>query len=46
MAQEETLSLAEQIAAAAAGQDTTENSRVIVESGASLKTKSGSGSQR
>ena len=37
------MTLAEQIAAAAAGQDTTDSTSVTTESGASLKTKSGSG---
>lgn len=37
------MTLAEQIAAAAAGQDTSANEAVSVASGESLKTKSGSG---
>ena len=40
----EELSLAQQIAAAAAGKDTTANEAVTVATGESLKTKSGSGS--
>ena len=41
---EEKLSLAQQIAKAAAGQDTSSNNDVSVSKGESLKTKSGSGS--
>lgn len=37
------MTLAEQIAAAAAGKDTTSNTDVSVAKGESLKTKSGSG---
>lgn len=37
------MTLAEEIAAAAAGQDTSDNAKVTVAQGESLKTKSGSG---